>query len=264
MNIRKAIDYSAMYTELDALMGQSLSQMELYCEIGRLICSRPEKGAAIMTSEYLQKNYPDVAGFSPRNVRRMREFFRTYGNNEALMTEAMKIGWTQNVLIMERCTDDAERQWYIQAVLCYDWSKLELTAKIDDSDHLKMAIVSQEEVYDTENRETREAINTEQSPKFAAVLPDEFRSPAVEEPHPQPKARGHPFRFRWNIYQNRVAPSNADQVLHSKTCVQQVLYAGFTSVRNYLAGGVTPPFSKSSGNKIQYVNEKAVNYFDHF
>ena len=30
MNIRKAIDYSAMYTELDALIGQSLPQMELY------------------------------------------------------------------------------------------------------------------------------------------------------------------------------------------------------------------------------------------
>ena len=92
MNIRKTIDYSAMYTELDALMGQSLSQMELYREIGRLICSRPEKGAAIMTSEYLQKKYPDVAGFSPRNVRRMRDFFSTYGSNEALMAEAMKIG----------------------------------------------------------------------------------------------------------------------------------------------------------------------------
>lgn len=146
MNLRKTIDYSAMYTELDALMGQSLPQMELYREIGRLICSRPEKGAAIMASEYLQKSCPDVAGFSPRNVRRMREFFRTYENNEALMTEAMKIGWTQNVLIMERCTDDAERQWYIKAILCYDWSKLELAAKIDDEAHLKISLAPQKEV----------------------------------------------------------------------------------------------------------------------
>ena len=219
MNIRKTIDYNAMYTKLDELMEKSLPQMELYREIGRLVCSRPEKGAAIMASEYLQEKYPNVAGFSPRNVRRMREFFRTYGNNEALMTEAMKIGWTQNVLIMERCADDAERQWYIQAVLCYDWSKLELTAKIDDSDHLKMALVSQEEVYDTENRETRGATNTERSPRFAAVLPDEFRSPAVEEPHPRPKARGHPDRFRWDFYEMELPSQNLTNV-RSVNCWQ--------------------------------------------
>ena len=130
MNSRRTIDYGDMYTELDELMEQSLPQMELYREIGRLVCSRPEKGAAIMASEYLQEKYPDVAGFSPRNVRRMREFIRTYKGNEALMAEAMKIGWTQNVLIMERCADDAERQWYLRAVFLFGWSKLELATKL--------------------------------------------------------------------------------------------------------------------------------------
>ena len=110
MNIRKATDYSDMYLKLDELMEKSLPQMELYREIGRLVCSRPEKSAAVMASEYLRENHSDVAGFSPRNVRRMREFFRTYESNNALMAEAMKVGWTQNVLILERCADDAERQ----------------------------------------------------------------------------------------------------------------------------------------------------------
>ena len=317
MNIRKAIDYSATYTELDALMGQSLPQMELYREIGRLICSRPEKGAAIMASEYLQKNYPDVAGFSPRNVRRMREFIRTYEGNEALVAEAMKIGWTQNVLIMERCADDAERQWYIQAVLRFGWSKLELAAKIDDEAHLKMSLPPQEEVCYTENREgesdgkekterpllqsvwdaeiqrelqwersrnpylqslcqtearaTGGADDAEPSCRFAAAPPDGFRTPLAEEPYPRPKTRGQgngperlcgalssrdaerkkagahnqrsgpvyqrrdprrrlgagidtgnlphqptaardrPYRYRWNFYPNRAAPTEADK-----------------------------------------------------
>lgn len=52
MNTRKTIDYSAMYPKLDELMRQSLPQIELYCEIGRLVCSRAEKGAAIIVSEY--------------------------------------------------------------------------------------------------------------------------------------------------------------------------------------------------------------------
>lgn len=200
MNIRKTIDYSAMYTELDALIGQSLPQMELYREIGRLICSRPEKGAAIMTSEYLQKNYPDVAGFSPRNVRRMREFIRTYEGNEALMAEAMKIGWTQNVLIMERCADDAECQWYIKAVLCFGWSKLELAAKIDDEAHLKMSLAPQEEGYDNENRGTEKVTDAEPPHIFSVALPDGLQTPAVGDPYPRPKSRGHPSQYRWDFY----------------------------------------------------------------
>ncbi len=34
MNVRKPVDYSTMFTALDALMAASLPQLELYCEIG--------------------------------------------------------------------------------------------------------------------------------------------------------------------------------------------------------------------------------------
>ena len=43
MNIRKPVDYNAMFTALDALMMTGLPQMELYCEIGRLVSVRTEK-----------------------------------------------------------------------------------------------------------------------------------------------------------------------------------------------------------------------------
>ena len=76
MNVRKPVDYSSMFAALDLLMAVALPQMELYCEIGRLVSSRSEKGAAVAASEYLCA-YPDVSGFSPRNLRRMREFYRT-------------------------------------------------------------------------------------------------------------------------------------------------------------------------------------------
>ena len=39
--------------------------------------------------------------FSPRNVRRMRDFYRTYENDQTLLRLAMKIGWTLNVVVME-------------------------------------------------------------------------------------------------------------------------------------------------------------------
>lgn len=80
MNIRKPSDYSSLYSALDVLMGSDLAEMELYCEIGRAVCGRTEKGAAVMAAEYLQSRYPERKGFSPRNLRRMRLFYLTYGN----------------------------------------------------------------------------------------------------------------------------------------------------------------------------------------
>lgn len=54
-----------------------------------------------MASEYIRAKYPQVHGFSPRNLRRMRDFYRTYENHPAAMSLAMELGWTQNVVIME-------------------------------------------------------------------------------------------------------------------------------------------------------------------
>ncbi len=91
MNVRKPTDYSTLFAALDALMAADLPQMELYCEIGRLVSSRPEKGAAVAAAEYLQGAHPDASGFSPRNLRRMREFYRIYENTPDVMAEAMTI-----------------------------------------------------------------------------------------------------------------------------------------------------------------------------
>ncbi len=97
-NIRKNIDYSEMYTALDHAMAAEMEQMELYCAIGKTVSLRPEKGAAVAATTYLAENYPDAHGFSPRNVRRMRDFYRASENHPALLTLALQIGWTQNVV----------------------------------------------------------------------------------------------------------------------------------------------------------------------
>mgnify|MGYP000180516957 FL=1 len=77
MNVRKPVDYGAMHRELTAILAQNLSQMEEIFAIGKAISQRPEKGAAVAAAEFLQANFPGRAGFSPRNVRRMRDFYKT-------------------------------------------------------------------------------------------------------------------------------------------------------------------------------------------
>ena len=126
MNVRKPVDYGTMYRELTVILAQKISQMiEIYA-IGKTISQRPEKGAAVAAAEYLQANFPDRAGFSPRNVRRMRDFYRTYENDQTLLRLAMKIGWTPNVVIMEAELTKAQRMHYLRKATAENFSKKEL------------------------------------------------------------------------------------------------------------------------------------------
>lgn len=114
--------------------------MELYCELGRLICGRLEKGAAVAAAAYLAEKYPDKAGFSARNVRRMRDFYRMYENVPELLAQAMHLGWTQNVVILEADLTLEECAWYLQAAEQFGWSKLTLQKKIAEAAHLEKAL----------------------------------------------------------------------------------------------------------------------------
>ena len=140
MNIRKDIDYSEMYAELDKAMAADITQMELYCEIGKAVCRRTEKGAAVAAAAYLSRQYPDAQGFSPRNLRRMRDFYRSYQDYPALLSLAMELGWTQNVVILESGLSTELWEWYLRAAMQFGWSKVELTRKIADNAYETIAL----------------------------------------------------------------------------------------------------------------------------
>ena len=143
MNIRKPADYTTMFAALDALMAAQLPQMELYCEIGRVVSGRSEKGAAVAASEYLQDTYPATEGYSPRNVRRMRAFYAAYEESPEIMQLAMSLGWTRNAAILERCGSNEERAWYIQAVLRFGWKKAKLLEAIESQAWLHSSLDEQ-------------------------------------------------------------------------------------------------------------------------
>lgn len=109
------------------------------------MCRRTEKGAAVMASEYLNNHYPDVKGFSPRSLRRMRDFYRTYENHPALLRRAMKLGWIQNVVIMEADLTMDQQEWYMKAARKFKWSKTELLANIAACAHENIILVTDDE-----------------------------------------------------------------------------------------------------------------------
>lgn len=112
-----------------------MPQMKLYCEIGKAVCQRTEKGAAVAAAEYLTNKYLDVQGFSSRNLRRMRDFYRTYQEHPDLLPLALQFGWTQNIVILEADLSMKLREWYLKATSQFGWSKAELTEKIAADAH---------------------------------------------------------------------------------------------------------------------------------
>lgn len=167
MNIRKETDYSTMFAALDALMAAQPLQMELYCKIGRVVGSRAEKGAAVAASEYLQAAYPAADGFSPRNLRRMRNFYRMYGDTLELLAEAMRLNWTQNVVIMEAGLTMNERCWYIRKAAKSGLSKTELLRMIEGAEHSEIALgESVDTCYTVENDEFSEKNRYEEYPVY--------------------------------------------------------------------------------------------------
>ena len=146
MNIRKDIDYSTMCARINDAMQADLSQMERYFTIGQAVAERPEKGAAVAAAEYIHRKWPDEKGYSPRNLRRMRELYRVYGDCPEAITLAQRIGWTQNVVILEADLDLSLRLWYMRAVRQFGWSKLELIAMIENEAHTEIVQIGRAHV----------------------------------------------------------------------------------------------------------------------
>ena len=184
MNIRKPADYSVLFSELDKLIAAQLPQMELYREIGRVVSSRAEKGAAVAASEHLQVTYPAAEGFSPRNLRRMRDFYRMYGDAPELLAAAMRLNWTQNVVIMEAGLTMDERCWYIRKAAESGLSKKELLRMIERAEHSEIALgESVDTCYTVENDEFSEKNQYEEYPVY---LPRQY----LPQPHGRVRDEG--------------------------------------------------------------------------
>jgi predicted nuclease of restriction endonuclease-like (RecB) superfamily len=128
--------------QYDALKAVNREQMALYWDIGGIIVAR-QKGKSWGRSVVerlaadLRREFPAVSGFSASNLWRMRSFFLTYSGNEKLAPMVREIAWTHNILIMERCHDERQREFYIRMTGKFGWTKDVLALRIQDQTYEK-------------------------------------------------------------------------------------------------------------------------------
>ncbi len=80
----------------------------------------------------LQAEFPGVSGFSASNLWRMKGFYEVYAPSEKLAPLVRQIAWSHNLVILERCTDPLEREFYVRMTRKFSWSKNELIHQIEN------------------------------------------------------------------------------------------------------------------------------------
>lgn len=108
----------------------------LYWQIGREILTRQQQqgwGAKVVTqlAKDLQKEFPEMKGFSSRNLKYMRAFAEAYPDEQIVQQAAAQIPWFHNCILLDKVKEPPERLWYIQQTLESGWSRNVLIHQIE-------------------------------------------------------------------------------------------------------------------------------------
>jgi len=130
---------SAQYEALRAVNKELIS---LYWDIGKMIVERQKGetwGKAIVDrlAVDLRSEFPGISGFSSSNLWRMHNFYTYYAKNTKLAPLVREIGWTHNIIILEKCKDNLEREFYIRMARKMGWTKAVLIHQVENKTYEK-------------------------------------------------------------------------------------------------------------------------------
>jgi predicted nuclease of restriction endonuclease-like (RecB) superfamily len=122
--------------QVKASLAVNTELIQLYWEIGKTISEQQTNhgwGTKIVEklSKDLQKEFPDMRGFSLSNLFYMRKFYQSYQDVIILQQPAGEIPWWHNVILMEKVKDKDERFWYAQQTIENGWSRNVLVMQIE-------------------------------------------------------------------------------------------------------------------------------------
>jgi predicted nuclease of restriction endonuclease-like (RecB) superfamily len=131
----------------------------LYWHVGKTIAQRQMRvgwGEAVVErlAHDLRQSFPDLQGFSARNIWRMRAFFiawspapkklpqavaemRGLAKDKKLPQAVAEIPWGQNIVLLEKLASFQERLWYAEQTRLHGWSRQVLQAQIAKKLHTR-------------------------------------------------------------------------------------------------------------------------------
>jgi len=119
-----------------AVLAANSEMIALYWQIGRDILGRQEQqgwGAKVVDrlADDLRREFPEMKGFSSRNLKYMRLFAETWTDGQFVQRVVAQIPWGHNLEILTKVKSREEREWYARADIEYGWSRPVLVHQIE-------------------------------------------------------------------------------------------------------------------------------------
>jgi predicted nuclease of restriction endonuclease-like (RecB) superfamily len=125
---------------LRVVLTANAAMVMLYWDIGRMILDRQERagwGAKVIDrlAADLREAFPDLKGFSPRNLKYMRAFAAAWPERPIVQEALARIPWYHHIALLEKLDDLAERLWYAREVTKHGWSHNMMVLQIEGRAH---------------------------------------------------------------------------------------------------------------------------------
>ena len=121
---------------VSAALAANRELMLLYWSLGRDILERQARlgwGAKVVArlSRDLRHEFPDMKGFSPRNLGYMRAVAEAWPDEGFVQQVVAQLPWGHVVRILDRAGEPAARQFYVEQALAHGWSRDVLLLHLD-------------------------------------------------------------------------------------------------------------------------------------
>ena len=134
------------HTRNEVVRLANTSLIDLYWRVGRYISDKISvsewgDGVVKQLADYIEKNSPEIKGFSDKNLWRMKQFYETYKDaDEKLSALLRQISWTNNLTIMSRSKSIEERLFYLQLCVHDRLSTRQLERQINSALYERNAV----------------------------------------------------------------------------------------------------------------------------
>lgn len=123
-----------------AVLAANAELIELYWQIGREILERQARqgwGSKVIErlARDLREAFPDMKGFSARNLIYMRAFAEAWPDAEIVQQTVAQLPWGHNVLLLTQLKDPTLRKRYAQQARSEGWSRTTLELQIRNRLH---------------------------------------------------------------------------------------------------------------------------------
>jgi len=122
--------------QYEASKAVNVHLINLYWELGKSIAEKQSLGwgKSVVTTlaNELQTEFPGMSGFSSGNLWLMAQFYTEYQGDVNLVPLVREISWSKHIVILKKCKNNQERQFYTVSTKKYGWTKDVLTHQIEN------------------------------------------------------------------------------------------------------------------------------------